>query len=140
MIRQALFAGLAAGMLAACTADARASDDDVGATTQATVETITPEALADRIAAGESIQLIDVRTPEEFAQGHLSGAINIPVDRFDPAALPDRQGTARVLYCRSDRRSGIAAGRLAEASGEDAVHLDGGILAWEEADLPVKRD
>jgi len=81
-----------------------------------------------------------VRTPEEFAEGHLEGAVNIPLDTFDSAALPDPEGAQRVLYCRSDRRSGIAADRLAEATGRDAVHLEGGILAWEDAGLPVQRN
>jgi rhodanese-related sulfurtransferase len=126
MMRHALLAGLAATMLGACSAQARPADDDV--------------AEATRIAAGEPIQLIDVRTPEEFAQGHLTGAINIPLGEFDPEALPDPRGSERILYCRSDRRSGIAAERLAAASGTAALHLDGGILAWEASDFPVERD
>ncbi|HAD18290.1 MAG TPA: sulfurtransferase, partial [Erythrobacter sp.] len=89
--------------------------------------------------AGDAIQLIDVRTPEEFADGHIEGAINIPVDRFDPATLPDPQGAERILYCQSDRRSGIAAEKLA-ANGDTAVHMKGGIRAWEGNHLPVTRD
>ncbi len=140
MIGRALIAGMAAGVLAACSADARPAADDVATSAEASVATIAPGELAARLTGGEAIQLIDVRTPEEFAEGHLAGAINIPVDEFDPAALPDAQGADRVLYCRSDRRSGIAAERLAEATGATAVHMDGGILAWEAADLPVERD
>ena len=140
MIRKALIAGLAAAMLAACSADARdAADADAAVAISGPVEEIAPAALAARIEAGEAIQLIDVRSAEEFAEGHLEGAINIPVDEFYPAALPDPQGASRVLYCRSDRRSGVAAERLA-ASGAEAVHMDGGILAWEAAGLPVTRD
>ncbi|MBL45229.1 MAG: hypothetical protein CMN71_11065 [Sphingomonadaceae bacterium] len=141
MMRHALLAGLAATMLGACSAQARPADDDVAeAPARAVVETIAPGTLATRIAAGEPIQLIDVRTPEEFAQGHLAGAINIPLGEFDPEALPDPRGSERILYCRSDRRSGIAAERLAAVSGTAALHLDGGILAWEASDFPVERD
>ncbi len=99
---------------------------------------IEPKALALRLDAGENIQLIDVRTPEEFAAGHLRGAINIPLNEFDPAALPDPRGAERILYCRSDRRSGVAAEKLATA-GEMALHMKGGILAWEKQALPVSR-
>ena len=128
-------------MLGACSAQARPADDDVAeASARAAAETIAPDTLAVKIAAGEPIQLIDVRTPEEFAQGHLAGAINIPLGEFDPEALPDPRGSERILYCRSDRRSGIAAERLAAASGTAALHLDGGILAWEASDFPVERD
>ena len=136
-MQRALIAGLAATMLAACSADAReAADADVAAISPGSVLEIGPEALAARIEAGEAIQLIDVRSPEEFAEGHLEGAINIPLDSFDPATLPDPAGAERVLYCRSDRRSGLAADRLAQ-SGADAVHMDGGILAWIDAGLPT---
>ena len=140
MIRSALFTGMAAGLLAACAGGGAQAEETQIAGADAGVLTIEPRALSTRLEAGEPIQLIDVRTPEEFAEGHLEGAANIPLDTFDPAALPDTDGAQRVLYCRSDRRSGIAADRLAEATGRHAVHLEGGILAWETAGLPVQRD
>ena len=103
------------------------------------VLTIEPRALATRIEAGEPIQLIDVRTRQEFAEGHLPGAVNIPLDEFDPAALLPTERQERVLYCRSDRRSGIAAERLAQVENTTVVHMAGGIVAWEKAGLPVER-
>ena len=104
----------------------------------AQVEEVSAEALAARIARGEVV-LVDVRTPEEFAEGHLAGAVNLPLDRFDPAALPRQSGRETILYCRSDRRSGIAAEAVAEALGQPVRHLDGGIVAWQAAGLPVTR-
>ena len=139
MIARALLSGMAAGLLAACSAGATTSDDDAVIGAEAGVLTIEPSALSTRLEAGEAIQLIDVRTREEFAEGHLAGAINIPVDEFDPATLPSAKGAERVLYCRSARRSGVAAEKLADATGSTAVHLEGGIIAWEEAGLPVTR-
>ena len=137
MIARALLTGTAAGLLAACSAGATTSDDEAVMGAEAGVLTIEPRALSTRLDANEAIQLIDVRTPEEFAQGHIAGAINVPLDTFDPAALPDPQGAERVLYCRSDRRSGIAAEKLADATGRNAIHLEGGILAWDAAGLPI---
>lgn len=128
---------LATGLLAACSAPA--GDAQNAAVREVGVLTIEPRALATRLDSGEAIQLIDVRTPGEFAEGHIAGAINIPVDDFDPASLPDAGGAERIVYCRSDRRSGIAAERLAEAEDATAVHMEGGILAWEEAGLPLQR-
>ncbi|ACG73967.1 Rhodanese domain protein [Anaeromyxobacter sp. K] len=61
-------------------------------------------------------RLVDVRTPQEFAAGHAPGAINVPYDeiaRRAPGELPDRDATL-VLYCRSGRRSAIAAKALRE--------------------------
>jgi rhodanese-related sulfurtransferase len=65
------------------------------------------------VAAG--VKVVDVRTPEEYAAGHVPGAVNIPFDRM--AARHGEIGppaTPVLLYCRSGRRSGIAAGTLAE--------------------------
>lgn len=102
----------------------------------ASVATIDPAILADQLEAG-SVQLIDVRSPAEFAAGHIAGAINLPLETFDPATLPETDGKQRVLYCRTDRRSGIAAEQLVAAEGEIAIHLEGGIVAWEAAGEPV---
>ena len=100
--------------------------------------TLTPEELAARIAAG-NVRLIDVRTDAEVAEGMIPGAEHIPLDRFDPAALGPDDGREVVLYCRSDRRSAIAGAKLAEATGEPATHLEGGILAWEAAGQLVEK-
>lgn len=102
----------------------------------ASLETIDANALAAKVAAGQ-VQLIDVRTPEEFAAGHIDGAINMPVDGFDPDAVPEIEGKETVLYCRSGRRSERAATILSEATGETVTHLEGGITAWEAAGEPV---
>lgn len=86
---------------------------------------------------GEAV-LIDVRSPEEFAAGHIPGAINLPLETFDPAKVPQETGKQTVLYCRTGRRSEIAAGKLA-AVGDSALHLTGGIIAWEKAGEPVSK-
>lgn len=92
--------------------------------------------LREAIDSGK-VMLIDVRTPEEFAEGHIAGAINIPLDQFDPLHLPGAGERETILYCRSDRRSGIAAARYVEAIGRPIRHLAGGILAWQDAGQPV---
>jgi phage shock protein E len=74
--------------------------------------------------------LLDVRTPGEFAGGHLPGAVNIPVDDL-PAELrqlPD-PGRVIVVYCRSGMRSSRATGLLRRA-GFETVHDLGGIGNW----------
>jgi rhodanese-related sulfurtransferase len=101
------------------------------------LETIEAAALARRIASGE-VLLIDVRSPEEFAEGHLAGAINLPLDSFDPAALPKAQGKQTVLYCRSGRRSAMVAQRIAATGEAPPPQLEGGILAWQAKGLPLE--
>lgn len=86
------------------------------------------------------IKLVDVRTPAEYAQGHIDGALNIDVKdtlflQKAVDALP--AGSKVAVYCRSGKRSADAAGKL-EAQGYDVVNLDGGILAWN--DYRHKRD
>ncbi len=128
---------LAAAPLAAC--GSSVPTEEAAGPREIGVLTIEPRALATRLDAGEAIQLIDVRTREEFAQGHLPGAISIPLSKFDPLTLPPAERQERILYCQSDRRSGIAAERLAQANNTTVVHMAGGIAAWKQAGLPVTR-
>ena len=83
--------------------------------------------------------VLDVRTAEEFAEGHIEGAINIDQSQDDflekAASLLPADNTIAV-YCRSGRRSANAAERLA-AKSYKCVNLKGGIIAWEEAGLHV---
>ncbi|XUU60997.1 rhodanese-like domain-containing protein [Erythrobacter sp. HA6-11] len=102
----------------------------------ASVETLPAKELASLIEAGEVV-LIDVRTPTEFASGRLSGALNAPVGSFDAGAIPRDATRETILYCRSSGRSKRAAEMLAAEWGTQVRHLEGGILAWREAELPV---
>ena len=86
-----------------------------------------------------NVVVLDVRTAEEFKEGHLEGAVNIDQAQSDfiqkaKEALPANKTIA--IYCRSGRRSASAAGKLA-AEGYKVVNLKGGILAWKEAKMPV---
>lgn len=79
--------------------------------------------------------VIDVRTPAEYAQGHLPGAVNIDVESPDfPARIAqlDRGGTYAV-YCHSGNRSAAALAEMTTAGFTSAYHLAGGIAAWQQA-------
>ena len=91
-----------------------------------------PSELQAMIETGK-VRLIDIRTDAEVAQSMIPGAEHSAMDRFDPASLDDSDGRTVVLYCRSGRRSRIVGERLAAHTGEPAIHLEGGILAWEAA-------
>ncbi len=133
--------GLAAGLavlvvsgMAGCSAPERVP---TAAETNASqgIATISADQLGSIVDRGKAV-LVDVRTPAEFAEGHIAGAVNMPLDSFDPAAVPQVPGKQTVLYCRSGKRSLAAAEQLAQATGS-ARHLAGGILAWQSADKPV---
>ena len=82
------------------------------------------------------VRLIDVRTPNEYAEGHLAGAENIDVkDTLFAERIKGVEGKVAV-YCRGGRRSLKAAEQLA-ANGCTVYNLDGGILAWQKAGKPT---
>ncbi len=101
-----------------------------------------------QLAEDSSVVLIDVRTPEEFAEGHLPGARNIDVkqDGFADQVwreVADIIGENRQLavYCRSGRRSAHAAHLLGQAKrGYRVTNLKGGIEAWKQQNMPVTQD
>lgn len=87
----------------------------------------------------DSVQLLDVRTPEEYAEGHIAGAININVQSGDFLKLAEKElstDSTVLVYCRSGRRSMTAADRLAKM-GYRIVNLKGGINEWKADGLPI---
>lgn len=82
--------------------------------------------------------LVDVREPDEHAGEAIPGAHLMPLSRFDPGHLPDRKGKALILHCKSGMRSTEAAKRCLKAGIADITHMDGGIMAWRAAGLPVR--
>jgi rhodanese-related sulfurtransferase len=92
-------------------------------------------------ASPEGVVLLDVRTVDEFEEGHIRGALHIPHDQLGDrlAELAAHREHEIVLYCRSGRRVGLAAEVLAAAGFEKLAHLDGDMIAWLEQDLPVER-
>lgn len=87
----------------------------------------------------DSVQLLDVRTPDEYAEGHINGAINIDVraDGFEDRAARELSKDLIVLvYCRSGRRS-LTAAEILTKLGYKVVNLKGGIIDWKENGLPL---
>lgn len=87
----------------------------------------------------DSVQLLDVRTPDEYAEGHINGAINIDVkaDGFEDRAAKELSKNSIVLvYCRSGRRS-LTAAEILTKLGYKVVNLKGGIIDWKENGLPL---
>ena len=108
---------------------------------QQNYENTDPEGFA-KLIAEPSVVVLDVRTAEEFNEGHIEGAVNIDYKQSgfvekSKATLPKNRTIA--VYCRSGRRSAGAAELLA-AEGYKLVNLMGGILAWKESNRPVTKD
>lgn len=95
------------------------------------VSTISPDEAMAMIEEDSSLVIVDVRRPEEFAQGHIPGAVNIPNEDIGdemPEALPDLEQRI-LIYCRSGNRSAAAAKKLVDIGYED-IYDFGGIIDW----------
>ena len=83
--------------------------------------------------------ILDVRTPEEFASGHIEGALNIDFNSGDFANEITRLNPSETyaIYCRSGSRSGQAASIMHKAGFHDVSNLNGGVIDWTNAGLPL---
>ncbi len=108
----------------------------------AEVPRIAPEQLVERIEKkDQDVVVLDVRTPEEFAAGHVPGAKNIPVDQL-PNRLAELAGAKDkevVVYCRSGRRAETALTTLSTQGFTRLRHLDGDMIKWEQDQRPIEK-
>ena len=103
------------------------------------IETVDSATFKERISGASEVQLLDVRTAEEFAEGHLESAINIDVQGPSFTKKVSEQLDKRqpiYLYCRSGKSSMMAAKEL-EKEGYSIVNLKDGIFGWLDAGYPV---
>ncbi len=101
---------------------------------------IEAKTIVERLAWGDqSLVLLDVRTPAEYSEGHVPGAINIP--HTEIAARIGELSAARdrdlVVYCRSGVRTEQALASLREAGFKRLFHLKGDYTRWSEEKRPV---
>ena len=116
-----------------------AEDDD-----EKTPDTIQVEAITDYVAQNEDAIILDVRTPTEYNISHVPGAVNINVQDesfLDIAAKLDSDKTY-IVYCTKNPvggRSMTALAKLEELGFKDLYSMEGGHVAWTEAELPMSR-
>lgn len=105
----------------------------------AQVAQLEPQQLIKQIQNKELLIIIDVRTEDEYTQGHIAGAINIPYNHLlqhqdKITAYKDQQV---ILYCRSGRRAEIAATTLQELGFKKLIDLNGHMILWEQLRYPL---
>ena len=140
----AIVAGIA--VLTACGSDEPNTDSGSDATAAPTAEVTTgfstvsaDDAAAVLADAPDELVVLDVRTPEEYAEGHLEGAVLVDfydADFADQLAELDPD-VPYLVYCRSGNRSGQTLPLMAQLGFGSASDIDGGILAWADAGLPI---
>jgi phage shock protein E len=144
-LRTARAAGIALGIAFALTGTACSTADE-GAPA-ASVEA--PAFASQHVGAAEfaaaiavpGVMIVDVRTADEFAAGHVAGAVNIDVNSTNFAGLVSALDPAKeyAVYCHSGNRSRAAVTAMAGMGFANTVGLDGGITAWTDAGYPVTR-
>ncbi|GGD24287.1 hypothetical protein GCM10011343_13100 [Flavobacterium orientale] len=95
------------------------------------IKVIAPDAFKTAIAKGE-VQLVDVRTPEEFSEGAIGHALNNNVNGpdFETEILKLDKTQPVYVYCRSGARSQIAAKKMVDLGFTEVIDLEGGYLNW----------
>jgi rhodanese-related sulfurtransferase len=94
--------------------------------------------VADLKNADQNITVLDVRTPAEFAEGHVPGAVLIPLQELEARIKEVPDGAINVI-CRSGNRSKTASDILLKNGRTDVRNVLGGTLAWASAGYPLER-
>jgi rhodanese-related sulfurtransferase len=115
----------------------RGGDDNP--TTAISPGIISPETYVSAfVDAGRDHFLLDVRTPEEFDEGHIAGAVNIPVQILDQYLSSVPQDRDVVLYCRTGNRSQVAMEILNQAGYQNVYDIEGGTVNWVAQSRPLE--
>jgi rhodanese-related sulfurtransferase len=136
-----LLGGTALGAAACGSDDQSAGGSSASQTSTSAAKPLGVEAFA-AAAAQPGTTLIDVRTPAEYAAGHLAGAVNIDVQgsTFANAVAELDPSKSYAVYCHSGNRSAVAVSYLADRGFTHVAELAGGISAWQAAGQPVTTD
>ena len=101
---------------------------------------VTPAELQAMQQGGEAPLVIDVRTPAEYALGHVPGAVNVPHDQVAQRIESLETPNGVALYCMKGPRARKAETALQGAGYTHLFHLGGGLDAWRREGLPVESD
>ena len=130
-------------LFAGCSSKDTSSGETVEESTEQSAEETKPEAFVrfidvpfakGLIASNKNLMLIDVRTPEENAEGGIdnSSVVDVESDDFEEKIAEFPRDTTYLVYCRSGKRSTRAVNKMSEMGFTRLYMLKGGFLAWEE--------
>lgn len=96
--------------------------------------------LMERVANNDWL-LIDVRSPQEFADGHIPGTVNMPHENINDyiSELEGHKDKPIIIYCQSGRRAKLAMKVLQKLDFSEVMHLEGDMLGWTAAGMAVDR-
>lgn len=98
-------------------------------------------AQAAELIKREPVLILDVRTPEEYREGHIKGSVLIPVQELDReyVKISDHLQKPVLIYCRSGNRSVTASNILVSKGFRHLYHMKGGIKSWINQGLPLEK-
>ena len=102
-------------------------------------DSVSVEKLCAVVSGGADFQLIDVREYPEYAAGRIRGARLIPLGQIEQRAAEIDRARSIYFVCRTGRRSGEAQKKLKSLGFEEVINVEGGMVAWEQAGLPVEK-
>jgi thioredoxin len=103
------------------------------------IKSLTSEQFSEKISSGSNIQILDVRTEEEFNSGHILNAINIDVnqDNFEAKVGQLYKDVPTIVYCHSGSRSQTAIDLMSKMGFKELNNLEGGIMLWKRNNMSV---
>ena len=140
MAQKLLLSAILIAGLAACGAPAASTSDAPSkAATQIAIPNISAQDASARLHADSGVTVLDIRTPKEFAAGHISGAVlmdyNSKSFAEDVSKLDRSQ--AYIVHCQSGGRSGRSMQQFKRLGFENVSHMKGGIAEWKKEGLPL---
>jgi thioredoxin 1 len=121
-----------------CTPKSKSNSSDGNGKVKSTL--LNPNDFEAKMASTPNAQIIDVRTPGEFGEGYIKGAININYqgDSFADEIAKLDKSKPTFVYCRSGGRSAESCSYMANQGFTTLYELDGGISSWQHANKPIE--
>ena len=119
-------------------APAGAGVTEAGAIAASLPDTVEVQTVA-QLKGQDDVVLLDVREPSEYAEGHIPGVALIPMGEVPNRLSEIPKDKTVIVTCRSGNRSGQIAEYLRQQGYDDVHNMKGGILAWQDAGLPVEK-
>lgn len=106
------------------------------------VRTTSSDKVEDLLKSNPETVILDVRTPGEFSQGHLAGALNIDARQADVYSRIGKLDKSKtyLVYCRTRNRSGLISSYMANNNFKNVIQMTDGMMGWEANSLPLQNE
>lgn len=104
------------------------------------IDSLTAQKFEEIVNTNKDAIILDVRTPEEYSEGHISGAVNIDYmnEDFEQEIAKLNKSKTYLVYCKAGVRQDKASTRMKELGFEHILLLDGGITSWQQNGMPLE--